>query len=70
MNRGKESMVDISMCGGENCELKDKCYRYLAKASKYRQAYIAPEKRGKDCKHFWEVKSKSQTRRLDIQNDF
>lgn len=33
-------MADITMCSGENCNLKDNCYRYLASPSN-RQSYFA-----------------------------
>ena len=32
-------MPDISMCSGEGCRLKDRCYRYLAKPDKHWQSY-------------------------------
>ena len=46
-------MPDISMCAnGLSCELRDTCYRYVAKSSRY-QSYIAPPNPGKDCKYYW-----------------
>lgn len=33
-------MPDISMCRGLECPIKKSCYRYTAKADKYRQSYI------------------------------
>ena len=48
-------MSDISKCKGTNCPLKEKCYRYKAKESKYWQSYIVevPYEDGK-CKYFWD----------------
>lgn len=47
-------MPDISMCKGDGCELKDTCYRYLVKPSKF-QSYFDPPKKGKECVSYWEV---------------
>lgn len=62
-------MVDIAKCTGEKCEIKNECYRYLAKPCNFMQTYIHPEKKGKDCEYFWKAKSKSQVKRLDIINE-
>lgn len=47
--------MDILKCSGENCPLKDNCYRYTAKDSEYRQVYFrdVPYKDGK-CDEYWE----------------
>lgn len=47
-------MADITKCKGEHCLLKDKCYRYTAKDSEYRQAYFMeiPIKNG-ICEMYW-----------------
>ena len=39
-------MPDITKCDNEECELKNKCYRYTSKPDEYRQAYLTeyPEK--------------------------
>lgn len=50
-------MPDISMCMGEACELKQSCYRYKAKPS-FRQSYIDPEKKGKQCKYYWKIEQR------------
>lgn len=33
-------MPDISMCPGEMCTQRDKCYRYKAKPSQFRQSFF------------------------------
>jgi hypothetical protein len=33
-------MADITMCGGKDCPLKEKCYRFTAPKSKYGQSYF------------------------------
>lgn len=50
-------MADITMCDGKGCELKNTCYRFKAKANKYRQAYFAetPIKNNK-CDQYWKIK--------------
>ena len=47
-------MADITKCVGTNCPYKEKCYRYTAKTSEYRQSWFmnAPIKDGK-CDMFW-----------------
>lgn len=48
-------MPDISMCQEEQCELKNNCYRFLAKPSYY-QSYFKPPKIGKKCEFYWKTK--------------
>lgn len=47
-------MADITMCTGENCPVKDKCYRFTAVRSEYMQSQfvISPIKDGK-CQYYW-----------------
>ena len=54
-------MPDITMCAGTNCPLKEKCYRYLAKANEYHQSYfteIPYDKEKKECEFYWKTKNK------------
>lgn len=37
-------MADISKCNGENCSVKEKCYRYTAPEDEYQSYVIAPYK--------------------------
>lgn len=48
-------MPDITMCHGNDCPLKTKCYRYTAYASEYGQSIFTEihYNNGK-CKHFWD----------------
>ena len=32
-------MADISKCKGENCPIRETCYRYIAKSNPYAQAW-------------------------------
>lgn len=53
-------MADITMCTGEGCHFKNKCYRFTANTSKYRQSYFItpPIKQGK-CDMYWGEKSET-----------
>ena len=33
-------MADITMCKGLECPVKEKCFRFTAKANEYRQSYF------------------------------
>lgn len=33
-------MPDITMCIGEDCEVKNTCYRFTANPNKYQQSYF------------------------------
>ena len=51
-------MADISMCSGENCPSKDKCYRHTAPQSDYQTWFTNPPiKDGEEfCEYFWNNK--------------
>lgn len=58
-------MPDITMCTGENCSLKETCYRNKATPCEYRQSYfIKPpytinQERGEhSCELYWELKER------------
>lgn len=53
-------MPDIAMCWGENCPIKETCYRFTATPSKWRQSYFAetPIKEDNTCEHFMEIWNK------------
>ena len=44
-------MSDISKCEGNNCSIKETCYRFTAKSNPYRQSYITPDP--VNCEHYW-----------------
>jgi len=52
-------MPDISMCEGQNCPLKETCYRHTATPNEFRQSYFAEppydHKKG-ECKYYDEDK--------------
>lgn len=48
-------MSDITMCSGDNCPLKETCYRYLAPKSEYQSYFIdAPVTKNGKCLYYWE----------------
>ncbi len=49
-------MPDITMCKDNDCPIREKCYRYTAPPSKYRQSYFmeSPREDGK-CDYQMEV---------------
>jgi len=53
-------MPDITMCEGQDCPLKESCYRYTATPSEFRQSYfIDPpyNEEKKECDHYWKNES-------------
>ena len=48
-------MPDITMCKGEDCPMKETCYRFTANANEFMQSYFmnAPIKEDKTCDHYW-----------------
>ena len=55
-------MADITKCNGENCVLRDGCYRFTAPTSMVGQVYFCSTpidytiiKKGK-CDHLWVTK--------------
>jgi len=48
-----KKMTDITKCKGLNCPVKEKCYRFTAKADEYQSYFVdAPIKDGK-CDMYW-----------------
>ena len=47
-------MPDIAMCSGDDCPLKEMCYRYTAEPDKHMQTYLLepPYENGK-CDYYW-----------------
>lgn len=47
-------MPDITMCNGDNCPLKETCYRFTATPDEFRQTYFtdAPYNRGECSYHY------------------
>ena len=54
----KINMADIAMCNGDNCSLKENCYRFKATINPYYQSYFTEipfDHKSKTCDQFWEM---------------
>ena len=58
-------MPDITMCTGEDCPMKDGCYRFTANANEFMQSYFmnAPIKEDNTCDHYWPNKDDNKNKR-------
>lgn len=49
--------MDITMCKGDNCPLKDQCFRYTAKPSEYQSYFVNTPYKIKNnefkCNYLW-----------------
>ena len=54
-SKKKRLMPDITMCDNTQCELKEKCFRFMAKPNEYRQSYYEDDVRNEDgsCDKFY-----------------
>lgn len=55
-------MADITKCKGNNCPLKEFCYRFKVEDSTY-QSYFVTEpynEDAEDCEYFWEDTEKKE----------
>lgn len=52
-------MADITMCSGEDCPMKERCYKFTAHKNNWRQSFFLnpPIKEDKTCDHFWDNNS-------------
>jgi len=46
-------MADITMCTGDGCPLKEKCYRFTSIASERQSYFFTPPFDGKTCEMYW-----------------
>ena len=54
-------MPDITMCTGDDCPMKNTCYRYLATPSEYWQSYFAcVPYANSECEHYWECEEEKR----------
>lgn len=61
--------MDISKCANKECPLRDKCWRFTAPDSPYRQAYAdfefkVNEKGEVKCEYFWDNKDYKDEHRM------
>lgn len=56
-------MADITKCQGQDCPLKNDCYRFTAESNGFRQSYfvkvpvVIEEKMGAFCDYFYPVEN-------------
>lgn len=58
--------MDITMCDGKTCPLKENCFRYIATPDKEYQSYfvdIPYDKKEKDCKYYWGSESNKRKKK-------
>ena len=55
-------MPDISMCKGEDCPLKNQCYRYTATPCEYQSYFVDPPYIEDECEFFYKDLKKSETK--------
>ena len=68
-------MADITMCSGNDCPVKEKCYRFTAKPSEFRQSYFFQPPGGQEdgkftCEMYWGGNAEAIWKQLkDITDD-
>lgn len=55
--------MDITMCKGTNCHLKEQCYRFTANRSMLQSYFATPPIKNGKCSHFWDNKNKITERK-------
>lgn len=49
-------MPDITKCDGNNCPLKERCWRFISADSMIQSYFINPPiKDNGECDHFWDI---------------
>ena len=48
-------MPDISKCTGEECPLKETCYRFTSPAGMYQSFFMTPPIKNGKCEYYWET---------------
>jgi len=46
--------MDITKCSGENCPMKESCYRFTAEAGQMQSYFIEPPIKDGKCEYYWE----------------
>lgn len=58
-------MPDICMCTGEDCQVKNDCYRYRATPSHMQTYFFSPPTKGGYCEYFWLIDKDCRVRSKD-----
>lgn len=48
-------MPDIAMCTGDDCPVKENCWRFLAPPDRYQSQFAAPPHTEEGCEYFWDI---------------
>lgn len=51
-------MADIAMCSGNECPIKEDCWRYMAPASRWQSYLATPPYTEEGCEYFWDMNEK------------
>lgn len=51
-------MPDIAMCQGDECPVKENCWRYTAPADRWQSYFGTPPFNENGCEYFWDVNEK------------
>lgn len=51
-------MPDIAMCNGDECPVKENCWRYMAPANRWQSYFAAPPCTEDGCEYFWDMNEK------------
>lgn len=65
-------MADITMCSGQGCPMKEKCYRFMAIPNIYRQSYFVnpPIKSDGTCESFGQDSTKYEIIKFNLPDEF
>lgn len=51
-------MPDIAMCTGDECPVKENCWRHMAPPDRYQSQFAAPPFTDEGCEYFWDMNEK------------
>lgn len=51
-------MPDAAMCSGDDCPVKENCWRYMAPPSHFQSYFAAPPCDEEGCDYFWDMNEK------------
>ena len=51
-------MPDIAMCQGNECPVKENCWRYMAPANRFQSYFATPPCTEDGCEYFWDMNEK------------
>jgi hypothetical protein len=51
-------MADIAMCQGDECPVKENCWRYMAPSDRFQSYFATPPYTEEGCEYFWDMNEK------------